>query len=222
MAPSAPRHLVSTRRAPPSSPPRLVRVRNPQRLLPRTDVGPAARRRPAPAAEPPGCVGGVRRWRPRFLLTGSGCKFLYTSKETKRKTGPQPSPPGPIFACASSPDDNSSTSGVTSPFDSVLNFASSGGSGCSTATMRPGSSDRGRPADVNPPEADLVGVEAVEPQVAEDEGLDRTRPHALLTLPWESPPDSPIPRPISYGGYRSKYGSDSMPKGPTPYRLTST
>ena len=49
--------------------------------------------------------------------------------------------------------------------------------------LRPGSSDRGRPADVNPPEADLVGVEAVEPQVAEDEGLDRTRSYALLTLP---------------------------------------
>ena len=49
--------------------------------------------------------------------------------------------------------------------------------------LRPGSSDRGRPADVNPPEADLVGVEAVEPQVAEDEGSDRTRSHALLTLP---------------------------------------
>ena len=49
--------------------------------------------------------------------------------------------------------------------------------------LRPGSSDRGRPADVNPPEADLVGVEAVGPQVAEDEGLDRTRSHALLTLP---------------------------------------
>jgi hypothetical protein len=95
---AAPRHLVSTRRAPPSSPPRLVRVRNPQRLLPRTDAGAAARcgvrRRPAPAADPPGCVGGVRRWRPRFPLTGSGCKFLY--RETKRKAGPQPSPPGPI------------------------------------------------------------------------------------------------------------------------------
>ena len=39
---ATPRHLVSTRRAPPSSPPRLVRVRNPQRL-PRTDAGPAAR-----------------------------------------------------------------------------------------------------------------------------------------------------------------------------------
>ncbi|KOO35085.1 hypothetical protein Ctob_011635 [Chrysochromulina tobinii] len=35
---AAPRHLVSTRRAPPSSPPRLVRVRNPQRLLPRSDA----------------------------------------------------------------------------------------------------------------------------------------------------------------------------------------
>jgi len=43
--------IVSTRRAPPSSlhaprfasPPRLVRVRNPQRLLPRTDAGAAAR-----------------------------------------------------------------------------------------------------------------------------------------------------------------------------------
>jgi hypothetical protein len=39
---AAPRHLVSTRRASPSSPPRLVRVRNPQRRLPRTDVGAAA------------------------------------------------------------------------------------------------------------------------------------------------------------------------------------
>jgi hypothetical protein len=91
---ATPRHLVSTRRAPPSSPPRLVRVRNPQRL-PRTDAGPAVRRRPAPAADPPGCVGGVRRWRPRFPLTGSGCMFLY--RETKRKAGPQPSPPGPIL-----------------------------------------------------------------------------------------------------------------------------
>ena len=53
---AAPRHLVSTRRASQSSPPRLVRVRNPQRLLPRTDAGATgcacapqacARRRPA-------------------------------------------------------------------------------------------------------------------------------------------------------------------------------
>ena len=35
--------------------------------------GCGVRRRPAPAADPPGCVGGVRRWRPRFPLTGSGC-----------------------------------------------------------------------------------------------------------------------------------------------------
>ena len=46
---AAPRHLVSTRRAPPSSPPRLVRVRNPQRLLPGC-LAPM----PAPAADPPG------------------------------------------------------------------------------------------------------------------------------------------------------------------------
>ena len=59
--------------------------------------GCGVRLRPAPAADPPGCVGGDRRWRPRFLLTGSGCKFLY--RETKRKAGPQPSPPGPIFLC---------------------------------------------------------------------------------------------------------------------------
>ncbi|KOO32192.1 hypothetical protein Ctob_003238, partial [Chrysochromulina tobinii] len=72
---AAPRHLVSTRRAPPSSPPRRGCCLAPM---------------PAPAADPPGCVGGVRRWRPRFpLLTGSVCKFLY--RETKRKAGPQPS-----------------------------------------------------------------------------------------------------------------------------------
>jgi hypothetical protein len=71
---AAPRHLVSTRRASPSSPPRLVRVRNPQ-MLPRTDAGAAAAcaAGAAPAADPTGCVGGVRRRRPRFLLTGSGC-----------------------------------------------------------------------------------------------------------------------------------------------------
>jgi hypothetical protein len=94
MAPSAPRHLVSTRRAPPSSPPRLVRVRNPQRLLPRTDAGAAARcgvrRRPAPAADPPGCVGGVRRWRPRFPLTGSECKFL--CRDEKKSGSPALAP----------------------------------------------------------------------------------------------------------------------------------
>ncbi|KOO32938.1 hypothetical protein Ctob_014539, partial [Chrysochromulina tobinii] len=68
---AAPRHLVSTRRASPSSPPRLVRVRNPQ-MLPQ----PGYDTMPAPAADPPGCVGGVRRWRPRLPLTGSGCMFL--------------------------------------------------------------------------------------------------------------------------------------------------
>jgi hypothetical protein len=64
--------IVSTRRAPlsslhapralPSSPPRLVRVRNPQRL-PRTDAGAAAAcaAGAAPAADPTGCVGG-RVW----------------------------------------------------------------------------------------------------------------------------------------------------------------
>jgi len=49
---AAPRHLVSTRRAPPSSPSRLVRVRNPQRLLPRTDAGAALRRAPQASARP--------------------------------------------------------------------------------------------------------------------------------------------------------------------------
>ena len=34
----------------------------------------------------------------------------------------------------------------------------------------------------NPSEADLGGVEALEPQVAEDACLDRTRSRALLTL----------------------------------------
>ena len=41
-------------------------------------AGCAVRRRPAPAADPPGCLGGVRRWRPRFPLTSSasaaGCR----------------------------------------------------------------------------------------------------------------------------------------------------
>jgi hypothetical protein len=90
---AAPRHLVSTRRAPPSSPPHLVRVRNPQRL-PRTDAGATwrgcgVRRRPAPPTRP--AAWEVCRRRPRFPLTGSGCKILY--RETKRKAGPQPSPP---------------------------------------------------------------------------------------------------------------------------------
>jgi hypothetical protein len=63
---AAPRHLVSTRRAPPSSPPRLVRVRNTQRLLHRTDVGAAAacaaglRPPPIRAAAWEASVGGVR------------------------------------------------------------------------------------------------------------------------------------------------------------------
>ena len=87
--------------------------------LPRTDAGPAA-----PAADPPGCVGGVRRW--RFPLTGStgcvcvdprasssasaagslaplyyNCTRLYRSKHiltqsNTGKAGPQPSLPGPI------------------------------------------------------------------------------------------------------------------------------
>ena len=94
---AAPRHLVSTRRAPPSSPPRLrlVRVRNPQchrgcsvqaashRCPCRPGCG--VRRRPAPAADPPGCVGGVRRWRPRFPLTGSGCVFSAGFFERERR-----------------------------------------------------------------------------------------------------------------------------------------
>ena len=44
-------------------------------------------------------------------------------------------------------------------------------------SVRPGSSDRGRPADVTPPEVDLGGVEALEPQVAEDACLDREQGH---------------------------------------------
>ena len=66
---AAPRHLVSTRRAPPSSPPRLVRVRNPQRLLPRTDAGAAAacaaglRPPPTRPAAWEASVGGVRGFR---------------------------------------------------------------------------------------------------------------------------------------------------------------
>jgi hypothetical protein len=65
---AAPRHLVSTRRAPPSSPPRLVRVRNPQGL-PRTDAGPAAacaaglRPPPTRPAAWEASVGGVRVFR---------------------------------------------------------------------------------------------------------------------------------------------------------------
>ena len=72
---------------------------------------------------------------------------------------------------------------------------------------------------MNPPEADLVGVEAVESQVAEDESLDRARSHAHSSLNREeSPPDPPVSRTTPDGGYRSKYGSLSMPKGPTPFR----
>ena len=83
---AAPRHFVSTRRAPRHRRPRLVRVRNPQRLLPRTDAGAAA-----------ACAAGLRPppTRPAAWEAGSGCKFLY--RETKRKAGPQPSPPGPIY-----------------------------------------------------------------------------------------------------------------------------
>ena len=89
----------------------------------RCRAGCGVRRRPAPAADPPGCVGGVRRW--RFPLTGStgcvcvprasssasaagslaplyyNCTRLYRSKHiltqsNTGKAGPQPSPPGPI------------------------------------------------------------------------------------------------------------------------------
>ena len=86
--------------------------------------GCGVRRRPAPAADPPGCLGGVRRWRPRFPLTSSasaaGCRvgvrshrftsfepvFTFKTHTTyygdiltqsnSGKAGPQPSPPGPI------------------------------------------------------------------------------------------------------------------------------
>jgi len=57
---AAPRHLVSTRRASQSSPPRLVRVRNPQRLLPRTDAGAAARAPQACARRRPARLRGRR------------------------------------------------------------------------------------------------------------------------------------------------------------------
>ena len=47
--------------------------------------GCGVRRRPAPAADPPGCVGGVRRWRPRFPLTGSGfvCSAGFFERERR-------------------------------------------------------------------------------------------------------------------------------------------
>jgi len=42
------------------------------------------------------CAAGLRPppTRPAAWEAGSGCKFL--NRETKRKAGPQPSPPGPI------------------------------------------------------------------------------------------------------------------------------
>ena len=43
--------------------------------------------------------------------------------------------------------------------------------------------DRPTRTERNPSEADLGGVEALEPQVAEDACLDRTRSRTLLTLP---------------------------------------
>jgi len=45
------------------------------------------RRRHEPAADPPGCVGGVRRWRPRFPLTGSGCVCSAGFFERERRAG---------------------------------------------------------------------------------------------------------------------------------------
>ena len=48
-----------------------VRLSEAQAASHRCRPGCAVRRRPAPAADPPGCLGGVRRWRPRFPLTGS-------------------------------------------------------------------------------------------------------------------------------------------------------
>jgi hypothetical protein len=50
-------------------------------------------------------------------------------------------------------------------------------------SVRPASSGRGRPAGANPPEADLGGDEAMEPQEVEDACSDRTRPRTLYTLP---------------------------------------
>jgi hypothetical protein len=44
-------------------------------------------RTPAPAADPPDCVGGVRRWRPRFPLTGSGCVCSAGFFERERRAG---------------------------------------------------------------------------------------------------------------------------------------
>ena len=84
---AAPRHLVSTRRAPPSSPPAPAPGARAGCLAPMPMPGPGCgvRRRPAPAADPPGCVGGVRRWRPRFPLTGSGCVFSAGFFERERR-----------------------------------------------------------------------------------------------------------------------------------------
>ena len=68
--------------------------------------GCGVRRRPAPAADPPGCVGGVRRWRPRFPLTGSGCVFSAGFFERERRgfarrpaaaTSPRFTPNVPVF-----------------------------------------------------------------------------------------------------------------------------
>ena len=58
-------------------------------------------------------------------------------------------------------------------------FASWGGSGSSTATMRSGSSDGGRPVGKNLPRGDLGGIDAVEPQASREGRLDSTGSHAL-------------------------------------------
>jgi hypothetical protein len=70
---------------------------------------------------------------------------------------------------------------------------------------------------VNPPEANLVGVEAVESQVAEDEGF-RFRPSKVTRTLLNHPQESAGKRYLAgaHRVYRSKYGSLSMPKGPTP------
>ena len=72
---------------------------------------------------------------------------------------------------------------VGTPIGSDLIFSSSGGSRSSTATMRSGSSGRGRPAGTNLPRGDLGGIGSAEPQASREEGLDSTRSRPLSTHP---------------------------------------
>ena len=85
---SASVHAGST---PPASPTPRRRARrlsaqaSAQAASHRCRPGCGVRRRPAPAADPPGCLGGVRRWRPRFPLTGSGCVCSASFFERERR-----------------------------------------------------------------------------------------------------------------------------------------